>query len=663
MNIPAPSQQYDSYNYAYTSLRQTFVNDTGSDYGMGGYDYGYDQAAVDAYKQQLAAYIQQAKAEYAQLQAGDPRRAQVEAYIQQAYQYASQVGLIVDGNPGMNNEWDPLAASTNGGYGITPSYQDPNKVIYEDILPAMTADKNNLKEEHFYAPPYDFTVPGSATANVTSEVDPNHPDKTRICVTVTWPDGKVKRHYFYNVDWKDTGLTIRSTSPENQITLDASVAENSHVSTSEIGGNNESSQAGDPPTRMDGDKRIYDGQDFDISPVEEGDNKETKVMASGDVIITPNSNEEFYVVDYQDGKYIVKVYASDEDFKNKKVKETITIDGALVDNIHFLTDPSRIAFTPALREGSDIHTLNTSKEADKISLETEDSESENLTDTPPDSKEGNTAVYETQTDVELHASYDNTTVNHQIWASNSVTIHGASNRDGVVLVYDEAKDTLVVEIYKNGDTNSEPETFFIHNAKETNIILDVPGESSIISTQNGAKDMVQIGLDGKTASEKVSEVEQAKAEEIAEGKEIVDNFLKVTGKNEAQLLSALKASGFNYNTIEDLYKAVQEKKFPPNPPTTQLLKFFTAIDSTFDGAYKQILRNQKDINPRREATNRLIELLSTLYPEHNISTYYGNAQEFHLVDDISIDGKHYQWFWEKENSYDAGGLQFINFDA
>lgn len=369
MNIPAPSQQYDSYDYNYTSgrLRENFANEASYGGGVG----GEQDPSMDAYKQQLSQYIQQAQIELSRLQQGTPEYEQDLAYYQQALEYAQQVGLQVQPMQGMGNEFDPLSNRGAAGYGANPSYQDSSKIVYEDALPAMTADRKDLREEHFYSPPYDFTVPGAATAVASNEVDPNHPDKTRVCVAVTWPDGTVKKHYFYNVDWKENGLTLQSTSPENQITLDPSLAGNTHVTTAEIGGSNSTSQAGDPPTKMDGDKRVYDGQSFDISPVAEGSNKETKVMASGDVMITPNSNEEYYVVDYQGGKYIVKVYANDEDFKSHKIKETISINGSLVDSIYFAADRSRVALAPSLRDHNDIHSLNDSDEAKKITLDSE----------------------------------------------------------------------------------------------------------------------------------------------------------------------------------------------------------------------------------------------------------------------------------------------------
>lgn len=357
MNIPAPSQQYDSYNnYSYSGLRQNWANDTGPDYGMGG--YGYDPAAVEAYKRELAAYIQRAQAELSTLQAGSPEYQQDMFYLQQAYQYAEQVGLQVQGTPGIGNEFDPLAASANAGYGITPSYQDPNKVIYEDILPAMTADKNNLKEEHFYAPPYDFTVPGSATANVTSEVDPNNPDKTRICVTVTWPDGKVKRHYFYNVDWKENALILRSTAPDHQFNLDASVTENKNIKMAEIGevvkteeeiaaeaeeekeltAVNPEALSDTPPSILseDGKKAIYNKESDPTITVYPNGPTTNEIQASGIFTLNAYRQSDRFVVKEEGENLIITVTTTNDKGEEKTITYTVNknqIDKIVIGNI------------------------------------------------------------------------------------------------------------------------------------------------------------------------------------------------------------------------------------------------------------------------------------------------------------------------------------------
>ena len=118
--------------------------------------------------------------------------------------------------------------------------------------------------------------------------------------------------------------------------------------------------AGDPPTKMDGKTRVYDGSDFNISPVASGSDEKTRVLARGEVTITPNSNEEYYEMNYDSAtkKYTVKVYANDDDYKKKKVKETIEIDGALVKKVHFAGAKSRIDFGNMSKVGSSSSGIN-----------------------------------------------------------------------------------------------------------------------------------------------------------------------------------------------------------------------------------------------------------------------------------------------------------------
>jgi len=340
MNIPAPNQAYDSYHY--TNLRSQFGVGTSADYGYHETSSYADAAAVENYKNNvLLPYIQQAQTLLSQLQNGDPRRQELESYLQQAYQYAEEVGLEVQRSPGLGNEWDPLAGSVGGYAGATPSYQDANKMIYEDMLPAMTADKQSLKEEHFYAPPYDFTIPGSATADVSNEVDPNHPDKTRVCVTVTWPNGTVKKHYFYNVDWKENALILRSTAPDHQINIHESAANIPNIKTAEIGEEvktaeevaeeekeleavNPEAPTDNTPSLLseDGKTATYDKETDPIITVYPDGPENNEIIASGVFTLNSYKQSDQFIVDYTDGgEYFVITVKTNN---NKGEAKTIT---------------------------------------------------------------------------------------------------------------------------------------------------------------------------------------------------------------------------------------------------------------------------------------------------------------------------------------------------
>jgi hypothetical protein len=99
---------------------------------------------------------------------------------------------------------------------------------------------------------------------------------------------------------------------------------------------------------MDGDTRVFDElPNYNISPVPSGTGKETEVFASGTVSITPNNNQEFYVMLFENGppsKYVLYVYTDDPKTNSEAVlKETIKIDAALVDQIDLTAiDPFRL---------------------------------------------------------------------------------------------------------------------------------------------------------------------------------------------------------------------------------------------------------------------------------------------------------------------------------
>jgi hypothetical protein len=98
---------------------------------------------------------------------------------------------------------------------------------------------------------------------------------------------------------------------------------------------------GDQPTSMEDGKRVYDGEDFNISPIPSGENEETRVDASGTVTITPNSNSEYFTLSFENGQFVLKVYA---DSARSELKETIRIDATLVKKLDLNIDPSRVKF-------------------------------------------------------------------------------------------------------------------------------------------------------------------------------------------------------------------------------------------------------------------------------------------------------------------------------
>lgn len=106
-------------------------------------------------------------------------------------------------------------------------------------------------------------------------------------------------------------------------------------------------QLGDEPTRMDGETRVFDGQDFNLYPAPEGKNKTTTVAASGTVTINPNSNSEYFKVKVVGNQFVIEVYSSSA-MDAASLKETIKVDADLVDSLNLTADPSRVVIEGTL---------------------------------------------------------------------------------------------------------------------------------------------------------------------------------------------------------------------------------------------------------------------------------------------------------------------------
>ena len=120
-NIPAPGSGYSDYGYGYNSLRANLTSDP---YGSYGATESYQTSDLQAYEQQLQTYYQNLLSVYNQLQAGDPRRAQCEQYMQMAQQYAQQVGMQLQGSAA--GGFDPTAATPGNQFSFPVSYVDEN---------------------------------------------------------------------------------------------------------------------------------------------------------------------------------------------------------------------------------------------------------------------------------------------------------------------------------------------------------------------------------------------------------------------------------------------------------------------------------------------------------------------------------------------------------
>lgn len=137
---------------------------------------------------------------------------------------------------------------------------------------------------------------------------------------------------------------------------------------------------------------------------------------------------------------------------------------------------------------------------------------------------------------------------------------------------------------------------------------------------------------------------------------MVDGLLSLAGKSEAQLLNALKSAGYTeFNTIDDLLEAVKNKTFPGEKPTGRLLTALSILDPTLS---KEVIASQsgdiRDADGTKKthtvaAMNRLMEFLTVLYPDSNISLAHPNLEDWAAPLEFTIDGKTYMWGGEENN--------------
>ncbi|MFO1518650.1 MAG: hypothetical protein U1F57_03140 [bacterium] len=349
------------------------VSNPAPDYGMNPYDtagyagtapsYGrYDASygsgdSTQAYIQYMHRY-EAMLLSYRQTHLNDPQAlATIDSYLATAHQYLQQMGDD-------SSSWDPLGGLMGGGLGMgnAPMDQtgeviwgDNTRIKYDGTDGAdvtVRLHDGDSREKDFFQDDLTLRIPFHANGQLELLADDSLPAPAKMLkITVNLPDGS--RRVFVKHDFKETS-NIRILTPDGDskpFTPDTALASSPLSQKVNFGNLTDETSAttpqGDPPTKMEGNTRVYDGKDFDISPVPSGSGKKTRVKANGEVTITPTSNDEYFRMDYEKGppsKYVLKVYANDEDYKNNKVKETIDIDGALVKKLHFAGDKSRIDF-------------------------------------------------------------------------------------------------------------------------------------------------------------------------------------------------------------------------------------------------------------------------------------------------------------------------------
>ena len=126
---------------------------------------------------------------------------------------------------------------------------------------------------------------------------------------------------------------------------------------------------------------------------------------------------------------------------------------------------------------------------------------------------------------------------------------------------------------------------------------------------------------------------------------VVSSLLEGSDRNENQLMSALEAAGYNYDSIEEFKEAIANEEFP-GTPDTKLANFLSILDADFkegiDGYDQKVADCKPDSEKKNEledANDRLVELLQILYPNAIISS--GTTDQSKAG--FSINGEDYSW--------------------
>ena len=230
---------------------------------------------------------------------------------------------------------------------------------------------------------------------------------------------------------------------------------------------------------------------------------------------------------------------------------------------------------------------------------------------------------------------------HVVYSDANISVKPSDE----VVVTQKPDGTIEVAVkHKDGSTD----TYLVQKGYKVNVNANaeyikfgttpgtegVPAEMSERVTLNG-------GVNDATASGGVD------AEAMIQG------LLDLSGKSEAQLLSGLKAQGYEFKDIAELKKAIQDGKFPPetlaNPKADleygdsdlyKLLNFFAMIDPQIQEELQKgpSNRDYKAIN------ERFIEYFQQLYPNTIVQNAgEGPAQGYINIVGVSEGELHWQY--------------------
>lgn len=166
-------------------------------------------------------------------------------------------------------------------------------------------------------------------------------------------------------------------------------------------------------------------------------------------------------------------------------------------------------------------------------------------------------------------------------------------------------------------TASDGTVYFIHDYEDAIVTQKTPMEDMVKGP--AANKVTWAEFDGPITVDPADATPDLKDPQI-----MIDNLLGAAGKNEGQLLTALKTAGYPYLTMDDFKEAITNGDFPGEMNQTnmrKLLKFLNGFDPNLNQMMNTFM-SAEDCEEMNELCavyrDYLVSILGFLYPDSNI---------------------------------------------
>lgn len=573
----------------------------------------------------LVAWYEEAYAYYNAVISGDPNTPRANPqewnnFLTQMEWAAGQLGYAAP----QGRAWNPMGAGQGPGLGDPMHVPPPQGAkrgvmdnwVYSEETAAITfADGNSTND--IWSNKVKIDVP-SLSAKIRSEITQDtrlSPPERVLKITVTDPATQTQSVYFVH-DFEDAEIEIRSPE-QHQVTISGG----SHVTWSEF---SKADSSGKPDASIEGildpetGNIIYEPEyagdtvDFFSNP---GKDQTHVVYADANISVKPS--DQVKLEDGPGGQIVVTVTHRDGSKDTYKVHKGYQVNVNV--NEEYIEGE-----IPASIQGR--VTINGKERPAEASVAGELA-SEGVWRYKP-AVSGKPIDFLAQTGGEQF---------HEVHADANISVQPT---DKVLVKADPNGKVIFIFVTHNDgskDTYMIQEGYKVNvNAKEGQFVGDIP--SSI-------KDRVTIN---QTALESTDAAEA-----------MISTLLDMTGRGAdqvGQLLSALKAAGYDYKTIEEFKQAIKSGAFPGAEPNKQLLRFLVIFDNGKGGLHtftegiigKTASENQ---SLRNSATQRMGEWLSKLYPNDLIDSYVPTSDPYTMG--FARNGERFEW----SAYYSVSGLQ------